>query len=400
MHTMFDATPEAAEQRLAAVQPGPYARTRNHVEGAVTGLSPYLTHGFLTMPDVLARLRQRFVLPLTHKLVFELGWREYFHHAWRHEGDAIFESLHEGMLPDAAYARELPPDIARAATGVPVVDEAVRTLYATGYLHNHARMWLASYTVHLRKVHWRVGADWMFVHLLDGDLASNHLSWQWVAGTGSSKPYLFNAENVARYAPPAWHSAGTVVDQSYEQLDAIARTLGVGGKASLSGTAAISSSTTTTEPVCQTEPPAAWGFAPPRPEQIAGHDVWLLHPWSLATPPPGATVVAVLNRAFHQRWPWSLRRWAFVAQRMASITPLRWIADAPALAQALAAARSVRGVHNPHLGNVLGAGDAFAPFNLIPMPRAFADPPQRCRSFSAFWSKQAAHPALQGELWT
>jgi hypothetical protein len=42
----------------------------------------------------------------------------------------------------------------------------VRQLYATGYLHNHARMWLASYAVHLRKVHWRAGADWMFGHLL------------------------------------------------------------------------------------------------------------------------------------------------------------------------------------------------------------------------------------------
>ncbi|MGC8035725.1 FAD-binding domain-containing protein, partial [Salmonella enterica] len=74
---------------------------------------------------------------------------------------------------------------------------------------NHARMWLASYVVHLRKVHWRAGADWMVGHLLDGDLASNHLSWQWVAGTGSHKPYLFNAENVAKYAPAEWHSPGT-----------------------------------------------------------------------------------------------------------------------------------------------------------------------------------------------
>jgi deoxyribodipyrimidine photo-lyase len=60
-------------------------------------------------------------------------------------------------------------------------------LYATGYLHNHARLWLASYLVHLRKVHWRVGADWMYSHLLDGDMASNYLSWQWVSSTGSNK---------------------------------------------------------------------------------------------------------------------------------------------------------------------------------------------------------------------
>jgi deoxyribodipyrimidine photo-lyase len=84
-------------------------------------------------------------------------------------------------------------------------------------------MWLASYVVHVRKVDWRIAADWLYGHLLDGDLASNHLSWQWVAGTGSSKPYLFNADNVARYAPAPWHSSGSVIDQSYEALDRLAR---------------------------------------------------------------------------------------------------------------------------------------------------------------------------------
>lgn len=158
-----------------------------------------------------------------HKLVFELGWRAYFQHVWSHRGDAILQSLHEGPLPEAAYAHGVPQDVREARTGVPVIDQAVRTLYTTGTLHNHARMWLASYLVHLRKIHWRSGAEWLIGHLLDGDVASNHLSWQWVAGTGSQKPYLFNADNVARFAPPAWHSPGTVVDVPYDLLDRIAR---------------------------------------------------------------------------------------------------------------------------------------------------------------------------------
>ena len=95
----------------------------------------------------------------------------------------------------------MPQDVLTGCTGITVIDEAVRTLYRTGYLHNHARMWLASYLVHLRKTDWKAGAMWMYRHLLDGDLASNALSWQWVAGTLTGKPYLFNAENVERYAP-------------------------------------------------------------------------------------------------------------------------------------------------------------------------------------------------------
>jgi deoxyribodipyrimidine photo-lyase len=219
----FPPTVEAARARLAAVRPADYAGSRNHLNGAVTRLSPYLTHGLLTLAEVVDTLRAAHRLPLTHKLMQELGWRAFFRHAWRHDGERILESLHPGPLPDAAYGTAVPEDVRAGATGVPVIDQAVRTLYATGYLHNHARMWLASYLVHIRKVHWRAGADWMVAHLLDGDLGSNHLSWQWVAGTASAKPYLFNADNVAKYAPPDWHSVGTAIDQSYAALDSLAR---------------------------------------------------------------------------------------------------------------------------------------------------------------------------------
>jgi deoxyribodipyrimidine photo-lyase len=339
----------------------------------VTGLSPWLTHGVLHVPEVLAALRARGPLPEGHKLVAELGWREFFHHAWRHDGDGIFRSLHAGPRPDAAYARRLPDDVREGRTGVPVIDRAVQTLYATGRLHNHARMWLASYLVHLRHVHWRAGADWLYAHLLDGDLASNHLSWQWVAGTGSAKPYLFNAENVARYAPRDWHSPGTVIDTGYDTMDAIAR----GERSAVHGPGALLGHD---EPALVATPPEGL-FDAPDASRVAGRRVWLVHPWSLADPPADADlVVAVADRAFHARWPWDARRWAFVGARLRSLTPLRWCAEAPILRAALSAAREVRGVANLHLGT------AFDGLGLAPMPRAFADPPRRCRSFSAFWA--------------
>ena len=222
MHN-FEPTLEAAHTRLAAVSPEAYARTRNALDGAVTRLSPYLTHGLLSLRDVFDGVHARHPLDARHKFVFELGWRAYWRHVWEHLGDGIHQSIHIGLLPDDAYQPNMPADVLEARTGIPAIDLAVRELYETGYLHNHARMWLASYTVHLSKVHWHAGAQWMLGHLLDGDIASNHLSWQWVAGTGSSKPYLFNADNVAKYAPAQWHSPGTVIDTSYEALDRIAR---------------------------------------------------------------------------------------------------------------------------------------------------------------------------------
>jgi deoxyribodipyrimidine photo-lyase len=373
---------DAALARIARVQPADYARTRNHLEGAVTGLSPYLTHGVVTLRDVLAGVLEREPLAIGHKLVFELGWREFFRHVWAHAGDDILNSLHPGPLPDHAYDPVLPPDIREAHTGVPVIDEAVRTLYATGTLHNHARMWLASYVVHLRRVHWRAGADWMVAHLLDGDLASNHLSWQWVAGTGSHKPYLFDAQNVARYAPAHWHSPGTVIDQSYEALERIAR-----GASRPQDRARTSEPTT--EPPLRSAPPTDLGVHAPDTTPAAhwqGRTVWLVHPWALRAPPadlpPDTEVIGVYLREHHVAWPWPEARWRWVDAAMAAWAPRRWFVDAAGLAAALAGATQVRAVADSHITRWL------APFvQLDPAPTLFPPVERPCHSFSQWWTR-------------
>jgi deoxyribodipyrimidine photo-lyase len=373
----------AAQARIAAVRPGAYARTRNALDGAVTGLSPYITHGFVTLTDVLNGVAARHALDLQHKFVFELGWRAYFRHVWQHRGDAILHSLHEGPLPDAAYTRTLPADLRQARTGVPVVDQAVRTLYATGMLHNHARMWLASYVVHMRKLHWRVGADWLYGHLLDGDLASNHLSWQWVAGTGSRKPYLFNADNVARYAPAAWHSPGSVIDTSYEALDRLARqpvqATDLDHDEPLGGPSLV-------EPSLGAEPPAGLGVKPPDAAAVTGRDVWLVHPWNLGELadglPADTRVIGLFVADFHRAWPWSERRWRFVGRRMAELTATRWHGDAAAIGAALAGARSVRSIAEPHLVPWL---ERWAECEAA--PALFPPVNARCDSFSQWWAR-------------
>lgn len=371
----------AAQARIAAVRPATYARTRNALDGAVSGLSPYLTHGFVTVGEVWAGVAARHRLTVQDKFVFELGWREYFRHVWAHRGDGILRSLHEGPLPEAAYAKTLPDDIRRAQTGLPVIDQAVRTLYATGLLHNHARMWLASYVVHLRKVHWRAGADWLYAHLLDGDLASNHLSWQWVAATGSRKPYLFNADNAVRYAPPSWHSPGTLIDTDYDTLDQLARDASAVHRPGPAGAL-------TDEPSLWSTPPSnlSSAFSAPDAATVADRDVWLVHPWNLGALPrdlPADTLVLGLCLAdFHRAWPWSERRWRFVSTRMAEPAPVRWFGEASVIGLALAAARSVRSTAEPHLAEWL---PTWA--QLSPVPSTFAPVPRRCDSFSQWWTR-------------
>jgi len=402
----FAPTRAAALARISAVKPADYARSRNAIDGAVTGLSPYITHGLVTLPEVLAGVAARHRLDVQHKFVFELGWREFFRHVWAHRGDAILQSLHAGPLADEAYARELPADIRQARTGVPVIDVAVRTLYTTGMLHNHARMWLASYVVHLRKVHWRVGADWLYAHLLDGDLASNHLSWQWVAGTGSSKPYLFNAENVARYAPAPWHSGGSVVDRSYEALDAIARSpktapAATGGNGNGNGNSnSNSNSSGLDEPDLLAMPPAAGASATLQAVDaaaVAGRDVWLVHPWALGEPPSdlpaGCLRLGLLLSDFHAAWPWSAARWSFVGARIAELAPLCWYGNQHDVSLALLGARSVQTLDDPHVARLL-------PSAVIrrAAPRLFVDVARPCPSFSPWWTRVTRGVAGLAEL--
>jgi deoxyribodipyrimidine photo-lyase len=375
-------TRDAAHRRIVAIRPAEYARSRNHLDGAVTGLSPYLTHGIVSLAEVLRGAAARHPMKIGDKFVFELGWRAYFHHVWAHRGDAIFTSLHEGPLPDAAYRSELPADLREGRTGIPVIDQAVHTLYASGTLHNHARMWLASYAIHVRKTHWRVAADWLYGHLLDGDLASNHLSWQWVAGTGSQKPYLFNAENVARHAPRDWHSPGSVIDAGYDALEALARDPAPVDPPEAERSGVI-------EPALSALPTADALCKAPAAADVRGREVWLVHPWSLGELPddlPPQTVALGLWVAdFHRARPWNARRWDFVATRMAALTPLRWHGDAATIGRALAGAKRVRSIADPHLEPWLSAwADCRPPAALFP------DVQPCCDSFSQWWGRSTA----------
>jgi deoxyribodipyrimidine photo-lyase len=364
----FEPTNAALEARLSAIDIAAYGTTRNHLNGKVTKVSPYITHGFISIPELFDRLPE---LKLADKLAFEFGWREFFHHVWSREGERILSDLRP-PLPGVRYANELPEDIREGRTGLAPIDRAIHQLYATGYLHNHARMWLASYVIHLRKVHWRTGADWMFAHLLDGDLASNHLSWQWVAATFSSKPYLFNAENVARYAPADWHCAGSVLDTSYEQLDQIARsdqTITI--SPSLLGMA---------EPELLSKPPAQ-----PAVKIAQADRVRLVHPWMLADQPFEGQRIGVIHLPFHAQFHWSALRWRFVVKRLEAITDTVFVGDLNELKDMLSETPSVESIATLNPGY-----DALLPqlcTQLMDAPRQFANPSKTCRSFSAFWSQ-------------
>ena len=148
----------------------------------------------------------------------ELAWREFAYHL-------LDESP---TLPEVSWKpdyrsfpwREDNADAEawrRGRTGIPIVDAAMRELFATGRMHNRARLIVASYLTKHLMTHWRVGHDWFVDCLIDWDVANNALNWQWVAGSGpDATPFfrVFNPETQARKFDPdgvyrrAWIAEG------------------------------------------------------------------------------------------------------------------------------------------------------------------------------------------------
>ena len=211
---------EAGLARLQSISPDQYGKTRNYLNGEVTHLSPYIRHGCLSLSEVIDFSKS---IPASSrdKLLFEFAWRDYWRQVWYFVGDRI----HSEMEPPKVKLdrKAIDTEIVEAKTGLNCIDHFVSELESTGYLHNHARMWLASYMIHWRGIDWRLAANWMHDLLLDGDQASNTLSWQWVASTFGSKPYFFNQENLSKYTHNQFCGtcqASCPFKASYETLNA------------------------------------------------------------------------------------------------------------------------------------------------------------------------------------
>lgn len=201
-------------ERIEQIDAKQYERTRNFINGAVTYLSPYIARGVIQLPQIKEIVVAKYGRYVSEKLVQELAWREFFQRVWQHQQEAIFTDLKQTQIKVAHQS--MPSNIEAANTGILAIDQAIKNLYSTGYMHNHARMYTAMLTCNVAQAHWLTPAKWMYYHLLDGDLASNMLSWQWVAGSFSSKKYYANQENINKYTGSQQYN--TLLDHSYEAL--------------------------------------------------------------------------------------------------------------------------------------------------------------------------------------
>jgi hypothetical protein len=213
----MDFTPTRArgQQRLAEFLPSAgrhYAETRNADDGPAEGgrgnvsqLSPWLHAGLLGEPEVLEAVLGAHSPHAAEKFIAEVFWRIYFK-GYLEQRPAIWTDYCKGRdgalaaLDANAGLRKGYTEATEGRTGIEAFDVWARELVATGYLHNHARMWFASIWIFTLRLDWRLGADFFLRHLMDADAASNTLSWRWVAGLHTKgKHYLARADNIARY---------------------------------------------------------------------------------------------------------------------------------------------------------------------------------------------------------
>jgi deoxyribodipyrimidine photo-lyase len=212
---LFSTNYDLIVDRINNIDPLKYAKTRNFINGDVTYLSAYISRGVISVRQIKEVVLQKGYKPYQiEKFLQELSWREYYQRVWQVKKENILEDLKQPQ-PDYLH-HQIPASIIEANTGIQIIDDQINTLYTTGYLHNHLRMYLAALVCNNAKSHWRTPANWMYYHLLDGDLASNSCSWQWVAGSFSSKKYYCNQENINKYTHT--NEQDTFLDHSYEHI--------------------------------------------------------------------------------------------------------------------------------------------------------------------------------------
>lgn len=212
---MFETDYREIIERLDRIDPIRYGQTRNYLSGAVTRLSPYISRGVISTRQVAQHmLRKGFQPYQIESFLKELAWRDYFQQVWIDRKDSILSDLKQTQ-PRLMH-HEMPSKILSANTGIHALDDGIQSLCDTGYMHNHMRMYIASTACNIGQAHWRTPAQWMYYHLLDADWASNALSWQWVAGSFSSKKYYCNQENINKYTGSTQRN--TFLDLPYEAL--------------------------------------------------------------------------------------------------------------------------------------------------------------------------------------
>jgi len=238
--TQFIATRAAgtkAMQAFAGHMGQQYEQGRNYDNGPerhtdVSMLSPYIRCRLITEQEAITTALTAHGRDDASKFIEEVIWRGYYK-GWLERRPQIWDSYVAGRDADLISLkrdRRLRRDIELAETGntgLGYFDSWAHELVETGYLHNHSRMWFASIWIFTLELPWRLGADFFYRHLLDGDAAANTLNWRWAAGLHTrGKPYPARRQNIdtftnGRFTPAHGELAEVTTGLEASELDGL-----------------------------------------------------------------------------------------------------------------------------------------------------------------------------------
>tara|TARA_B100001989_G_scaffold74427_2_gene50974 strand:- start:2369 stop:3553 length:1185 start_codon:yes stop_codon:yes gene_type:complete len=166
----------------------------------ISGLSAFISRGFLREKTLLKRVirsgnkNEKFIQEIFWRVYWQ-GWLESYVNIWeKYKKDiSLIENNKLNKIPNYQ-------DAINGNTSIQPFDEWVKILKNDGYLHNHERMWFSSIWIHYLEIPWQLGCKFFYENLLDADVASNLLSWRWVAGLQTyGKKYIATESNINKY---------------------------------------------------------------------------------------------------------------------------------------------------------------------------------------------------------
>ena len=177
-----------------------YKRDHDSVEKRTTELSASIKFGCLSIREIYKAFRKNAAI------IRQLIWRDFFAnilysfpHVLGHAMKKNYNKIH--WHHNNSWLKAW----CNGETGFPIVDAGMRQLNATGYMHNRARLVVASFLTKTLLIDWREGEEYFATQLTDYDPASNNGNWQWIASTGAdSQPYfrIFNPWEQAKKIDP------------------------------------------------------------------------------------------------------------------------------------------------------------------------------------------------------
>ncbi|MDC3024057.1 DNA photolyase [Alphaproteobacteria bacterium] len=166
----------------------------------VSALSAFISRGILREKTLLRKVlssenkNEKFVQEIFWRVYWQ-GWLESHTGIWKDYKKSI-KYIENNKLNNFLNYQ----DAVNAKTPIKPFNEWVKILKKYGYLHNHERMWFASIWIHYLQIPWELGQKFFYENLIDGDVASNLLSWRWVAGLQTfGKKYIATEENINKY---------------------------------------------------------------------------------------------------------------------------------------------------------------------------------------------------------